>query len=211
VFYKQSNQHSLEDNMQPKNKKILIWVVAGVAVIAALALAFFLGRGTSSDDNDTTATSSTTSTARTATTPQAPTVTVTVPSQPSTAPSSSGPYSSMGAAVSYVEAKDMQVLDPGSTWQNGDTLHVIHATPLDSASYGGDFYYFFVDGYQVAEEVFTSAVSSQTIDSTTFAVTFNVYLSTDPHCCPSGGASTVQFHWDGGNLVTNGSMQGATM
>lgn len=196
--------------MQPKNKKILIGVLVGVAVIAVVALAYFLGRSSSSVDGKKTSSSTT----PTATTPAetTPTVTVTVPVEPEPAPEPApGPYASMGAASSYVEAKGMTLLDPGATWHDGNTLHVIHATPTGSASYGGDFYYFFVNGYQVAEETFTSAASSQTVDSTTFSVTFNVYLPTDPHCCPSGGTSTVQFNWDGGSLVTIGSMNGATM
>jgi len=68
-----------------------------------------------------------------------------------------------------------------------------------------------VDGYLVGEHDFTSAQAGHALNGTTFAVTFNVYLPANPHCCPTGGASTVQFHWDGSDLVTSGSMQGATM
>lgn len=103
------------------------------------------------------------------------------------------------------------MIEPATTWQTGSALHVIHATPVGGASYGGDYYFFFVDGYLVGEHAFTSAQTGLTVNGTTFAVTFNVYLSADPHCCPTGGASTVQFHWDGSALVTSGSMQGATM
>lgn len=194
--------------MQPRNKKILIGVLAGVVVIAIIVAAYFIGR--SSGDDTKTASSTTPTQTATRTTESTPMVTVTTPAETVPEPVT-GPYTTMGAAVSYVEAKGMTVLDPGSTWHDSNTLHVIHGTPSDSASYGGDFYYFFVDGYQVAEETFTSAMSSATVDSTTFTVTFNVYLSTDPHCCPSGGTSTVNFNWDGGSLVTIGSMTGATM
>lgn len=58
---------------------------------------------------------------------------------------------------------------------------------------------------------FTSASSEAIVDNTTFAVTYNVYMAGDPHCCPSGGTATVQFHWDGSRLVTAGSMRGAEM
>ncbi len=102
-------------------------------------------------------------------------------------------------------------IEPAATWQPGSTLHVIHSTPAGGASYGGDFYFFFVNGYMVDEERFTSAQSAQAIDDLTFAVTFNVFLPADPHCCPSGGVSTVQFQWDGSSMATTGSMSGATM
>jgi hypothetical protein len=193
--------------MDPKTKKIMLIVLGVIAAIAIVAGAYFIGRGSSDDEGKTS----------TSTTPTTETVTVAPEPEPEPgpapepAPSPSGPYSSMGQAVSYVEGKGMTVFDPGATWHDGNTLHVIHGTPSESASYGGDFFYFFVDGLQVAEESFTSAVSSYTVDSTTFSVSFNVYLPSDPHCCPTGGQSTVQFNWDGGSLVTIGSMDGASM
>lgn len=201
--------------MQPNQKKILIGVIIGLVALAAIVAAYLLGR---SGGDSTASTTPTTTTSRTSTTPTeaAPVKTVTVQattSTPAPAPATTGPYTTEGAAAAHVAAEGdgMQVLDPGATWQPGGTLHVIHATPTGGASYGGDFYYFFVEGYQVGTQIFTSAASSAMLDGSTFAVTFNVYLSMDPHCCPSGGQSTVQFYWDGGSLVTVGSMTGATM
>lgn len=194
--------------MQPKNKNIILGVVIGVVVITIALAAFWLGRS-SSDSKSTTTTVVSTATV-TSTTPTRSTGSTTQTNPP--APSS-GPYTSMSAAVSFVEAQEggMSAIDPATTWQPGATLNVIHATPTGTASYGGDFYFFFVNGYLVGQETFTSAVTSQIIDAQTFAVTFNVYLPTDPHCCPTGGTSTVQFWWDGGSIVTIGSMDGATM
>lgn len=191
-------------------------VVLGVVIVAVALAAFMLGRGTS--DNKSTATTAattgsatTTNKATTATTSTKTTSSVEDTNPP--APPAHGPYSTMGAAASYVEAQDggMATIDPAATWQPDATLHVIHATPAGTASYGGDFYFFFVNGYLVGQEQFTSAESAHAIDNQTFAVTFHVYLPTDPHCCPSGGTSTVQFLWDGSSLVTVGSMAGATM
>lgn len=192
--------------MTPKNKKILIWVLVVLGVIAVGLAAYFIGRSTSGDDTETKTTPTRTMTETVTVEPEPE-----PEPEPQPEPEPSGPYTSMGAASSYVESQGMTVLDPGSTWHDGNVLHVIHATPTGSASYGGDFYYFFVDGYEVGQETFTSASSSGTVDSTTFTVTFNVYLPTDPHCCPSGGTSTVNFNWDGSSLVTIGSMDGANM
>ena len=211
--------------MNPATKRNL--TIGGVVFLAivALVVAFLLGRSTGKEEVlvSTVTTPAATATTSTATTPTATTniqtaTTVAVdntqgsvtPSEPVPGP---GPYSTMDAAVAFVQGQPpgLTVLEPGSTWASGSTMHVIHATPSGSASYGGDIYYFFVNGYFIGEKRFTSSVTHAFVDGTTFAVTFNVYSPGDPHCCPSGGTSTVQFHWDGSYLVTIGSMAGAEM
>jgi hypothetical protein len=140
------------------------------------------------------------------------TATMTKTDTKTTTQNNDGPYTSESAAEGYVQSQgSMELISPDSTWNQHGTLHVLHATPQGGASYGGDYYYFFVDGNAIANEIFTSASSDSIVDSTTFSVTFNVYMPGDPHCCPSGGTSTVQFQWDGSQLVTMGSMQGAEM
>lgn len=196
-----------------KNQKIALGAAIGVVGIAVLALAFLLGRVTGGGETtQTTATTVTmTTTVRTgSTTGRTNTSTGTTTEQ-----ASHGPYNTMNAAVDYVEnqvegAGSFSAIDPGTTWSPTATLHVIHATPVGGASYGGDYYFFFVDGYYVGQEVFTSG-SPVPMDSTTFAVSYQVYLPDDPHCCPTGGTATVRFHWDGSELVTMDSMVGATM
>lgn len=203
--------------MTAKNKKILIGIVSAAVILVVALLAFIIGRITSSDDAVTGATTPVMTVTTTRTVTAARNSTTVANAEEDTNPASQqpahGPYFTIGAATAYVEAQGdgMAAIDPGTTWQPGSTLHVIHATPVGSASYGGDFYYFFVDGYLVGEHAFTSAQTAQTVNGTTYAVTFNVYLPTDPHCCPTGGTSTVQFHWDGSALVSSGSMAGATM
>lgn len=204
--------------MQSNNKRVLVGVIVTLIAIAVLIAAFMWGRSTSSDDrSETTAATTPTATGSrsaaqtTAATTSAAADTALTP--PAPGPPAHGLYNTVGTAAAHVESQEggMSVIDPGTTWQPDAVLHVIRATPEGSASYGGDFYYFFVNGYQVGMENFTSAQSQAVVDGTTFAVTFNVFLPADPHCCPSGGLSTVQFHWDGGSLVTIGSMTGATM
>lgn len=206
--------------MQPNTKKVLIGIAIALAAVALLLAAYLIGRSTGGESSvaktGTTAPATITA-ARTATEPQrVETVTVQAPAPTTPAPAPEpalGPYATMAAASSHVASQEggMQLLDPVTTWNPGGTLHVIRATPEGSASYGGDFFYFFVDGYQVGLQIFTSASAANIVDGATFAVTFNVYLSTDPHCCPSGGLKTVQFYWDGGSLVTIGDMTGATL
>lgn len=198
-----------------RNQKIILGVAAGVAGVAVIALAFLLGRitggGVTTQTTATTVTVTTTAkTSRTGATASA--TTTSTSTQPAT---SQGPYSTMNAAVNYVEnqvesAGSFSAIDPGATWQPAATLHVIHATPVGGASYGGDFYFFFVDGYYVGQEVFTSG-SPVPVDGATFAVSYQVYLPEDPHCCPTGGTNTVRFHWDGSQVVPLDPMPGATM
>jgi hypothetical protein len=201
-----------------------------LGLVAAFSLVFFIP-GCGSDEG----TSTDTSTARTATgktatidtvsttgastaAPTVRTVTVTAPPAPSPAPSgpAAGPYTTQAAAVSYVESlgeagSPMMVLDPSSTWRAGADLHVIHSTISGSASYAGDFYYFFADGNLVGQEYFTYGAPGTHPDTSTFVVDFQVFNPGDPHCCPSGGTASVRFHWNGSILQTLDPMTGAEM
>jgi hypothetical protein len=127
-----------------------------------------------------------------------------------------GPYTTMDAAIGYVESQSelsgaMRLIEPASTWNPSATLHVLHATPSGSASYGGDYYYFFVNGNLVGEESFTHGAPAGTPDDNTLVVEYAISLPTDPHCCPTGGEATVRFQWDGGTLQVLDPMTGATM
>lgn len=203
--------------MESKNKKILYGVLAGLAMIAIIVAVFLIGRGCAEEE---VATQTVTRTVTVAPEPE----TETQP-EPEPAPepqSASVPactdYTTMADAVAYVKnavdpdsALEATILDAASTWQEANTLHVIHATPSGTASWGGDYYYFFVDGCLVGEQSFTRTVSQQTIDGETFDVTFQKYLPSDPHCCPTGGDVSVQFFWNGESLLTIGSLEGASM
>jgi len=141
--------------------------------------------------------------------------------QSSTAPgeqtsSDQGSYTNQTAAEDFVKTQQsgptpMTPIDPSTTWRDDATLHVIHATPKTGNTSRGDFYYFFVDGNYIDSKEFTAGTLSDSIDDATFSVTYSVYKPGDPHCCPSGGKSTVRFQWDGSKLVTLDSMQGAMM
>ena len=199
--------------MKSKNKKILIGAIIGITAVALLFAVFLLGRSCSGKPTGaaTDATSPTMPITKTITVTKTTTTTArTAEAEPTPEPPSGGPYATMADAIAHVEAGGMMALEPATTWQPDAILHVIHATPVGTASYGGDYYYFFVNGYSVGERYFTSAQSSLS-DYSTFTVTYNVYLPADPHCCPSGGIHSVDFHWDGSTLMTIGSMDGATM
>jgi hypothetical protein len=97
---------------------------------------------------------------------------------------------------------------PEVTWRSSATLHVLRATYATGASYGGDYYFFFVVGQAVGMQYFTASSTSMGIDDSTYAVTYAVYRSSDPHCCPTGGQTTVRFHWDGTSVTRLDPMPG---
>jgi hypothetical protein len=153
--------------------------------------------------------------------PASPTATLvyplpTAPSPGPTAASGQGTYTNALAAEDYVKAQAASTgfpftfLDPGVTWGTTATLHVIHATPSGSAGYGGDYFYFFVNGSVVGSQYFTGPIASSSATSpTAYSVVYPVFKPGDPACCPSGGQSTVTFTWSGTALVTSGSLTGA--
>jgi hypothetical protein len=134
---------------------------------------------------------------------------------PSTASSQSapGPYTTIQAAEAYLGDKGpggllLTAIMPAATWRPSAMLHVLHATYATGASYAGDYYFFFVDGQAVGMQYFTASSSSIGVDDSTYAITYAVYRSGDPHCCPAGGQTTVRFHWDGASLVRLDPMPG---
>ena len=217
--------------MTSRNKRIAAITALLLGIVAAVSLVAFVP-GCGSDDESTDTATSKTTTDRTPTTETVSTTdtnttattvrTVTVPAAPAPAPApapsgaTAGPYTTQAAAVSYVESQGdpgspMMTLDPSSTWRAGAVLHVIHATVSGSASYAGDYYYFFVDGNLVGQEYFTYGAPGVHPDSNTFVVDFQVFNPGDPHCCPSGGTASVRFNWDGSSLHTLDPMTGAVM
>lgn len=207
--------------MTARNKKIAIISAIVLGVLAIIVL-FFIVRGCGEDEGgkthtaktattDTT-TSKTVSTAAETASVRTETVTVTTPPpEPD-----HGPYMTMAQAVAYVESSGapgdtMAAIDPSGTWRPAATLHVIQATVSGSGSYAGDYYYFFVNGYLVGQEYFTYGSPGAHPDDSTFMVDFQVFNPGDPHCCPSGGTSSVRFRWDGSSLQTLDPMTGAVM
>jgi hypothetical protein len=123
-------------------------------------------------------------------------------------PSSFGPYSTAAAAERYVSANGLAAQAPEATWRPAAVLHVIHASSTTGADSPGDWYFFFVGGKAVGQRYFTRASSADAVDDVTFAVSYLVFRQGDPHCCPSGGSSTVRFRWQGGQLTALDAMPG---
>jgi hypothetical protein len=144
-------------------------------------------------------------------TPAGPTPSSRVPV--ASTPAGPGPYATLPAAEAYAQTQPGAPFSfPGvSGWQPATPLQVLHATPSQSAGYGGDYYFFFVNGRLVGKQSFTQALSSTATGPAAYQVSFAVYKPGDPVCCPSGGQGSVTFGWNGSALVVSGSLAGATI
>lgn len=207
--------------MTSRNKRIaaIAAIVLGIIVLIAVALA---ARSCGSEEPETTGTVTAGTTSSTASSEAETTTsgirTVTITTSVSAPEPEHGPYMTQAQAVDYVESlgepasgNHMVAVEPGSTWHVDAVLHAIRATVSGSASYAGDYYYFFANGYPVGQEYFTHGEPAPAPGADTFVVSFAVYNPGDPHCCPSGGTATVRFRWDGNSLRTLDPMTGAVM
>jgi hypothetical protein len=112
------------------------------------------------------------------------------PPQP---PNPSSPRTAIDAAVAKVRQLGFTVADT-STYDPSRTLNVVVAVRSGSA-----------DG--TAQQAFGTDTSDTSAgislvwqDDTTSALSYQLYSSADPQCCPTGGSVTVRYHWDGTKL-----------
>ena len=212
-------------------------MAAVLTAAAAGGLSLLAGCGSSSGTTGTAGVTATTPTATTAMTATptgttavdsgSPAAGPSVPAQPAggsaqgaagqASPSQAGPYTTMAAAESYVKAQPdgtpyplAPQNDDTTIWRQNAVLHVIHARIPGGSGDSGDYYYFFVNGNVVGKQIFTNG-SPDLMGGTdsSFFVRFEVYKHGDPGCCPTGGESDVEFVWNGTQLLTQGSLQGA--
>jgi LppP/LprE lipoprotein len=121
----------------------------------------------------------------------------------------SAAYATAADAERFLGANGLSADAPEQTWRPSAVLHVLHATGSGGADYQGDWYFFFVSGRLVGQRFFSHASNQSPVDEATFSVSYNVFHPGDPHCCPSGGQTTVRFHWNGTRLTTLDPVPGA--
>jgi hypothetical protein len=191
---------------------------APLVVAAILATGLLMGCRAGSDNPTiqvpsptASPTSPPSSPTQTATSTTGPAAAVTSPasvpsSTPTKAPAAS--YTTIPSAEAYVATQAVETgfsfgfIAPDATWGQTAVLHGLRATPQGAAGYGGDYYYFFVDGRPVGRQYFTGPVTDRRVDASTLSVTYPVYKPGDAHCCPSGGMATATLHWNGSKLVS---------
>src|SRR2546425_11766097 len=122
---------------------------------------------------------------------------------------SSAGYATAADGERFLSSNGLTADAPEQTWRPSAVLHVLHATGAGGADYQGDWYFFFVNGRLAGQQFFSHASGQSPVDPATFSVTYNVFQPGDPHCCPSGGQTTVRFHWNGSRLTTLDPIPGA--
>jgi hypothetical protein len=147
-----------------------------------------------------------TTTAPTKTAPKA-TRTATAPAFVQTAPPASGP---LGAAEGAVSRAGYTVRDP-STYKSSDTLQVllgVRGTSADPQQQA----FFFVNGRYIGTDARSPSGSLSVVSTSDTAVTvrYHLYRPSDQGCCPSGGATDVEFALNNGMLTPSSEIPPTT-
>ena len=195
--------------VEPSHRTRSVWLSVAVLIVVAslVGLGFAFSRRSNSSNNAGAPTSTdalgtstsvphTTTTATTTDAPASPLPATTVPN----ADSSSFDYS---AAVHTIENLGYTVLaSQGDEAQAGGPLYVLTATCTDSADGFCQNAFFFIDNRYIGTDISgkDEGVSVSWQHADTVALTYPLYVTEDPPCCPTGGVRTVRFHWDGSFL-----------
>lgn len=123
------------------------------------------------------------------------------PAPPATPNSDTGRYS-LAAAEALVVAHGYRP-SPTTTWTGASGLQVIIGTVLGSADGYDNLAFFFYDNHYLGTDSITGSANIQQLwsDDTTIALSYQLYNSQDPMCCPTGGSATVRYHWTGTHLI----------
>lgn len=134
--------------------------------------------------------------------PPVPTPTLT-PSTPASTPIlSPTPASTLYAATTVVNSRGYTIHDT-STFQAGMTLNILIGVKTGSADGYDKLAFFFVNGQYIGTDTLQPSASIRMVWRTgdTIALSYNLYQGGDPMCCPTGGAATVRYYWDGKTLT----------
>jgi hypothetical protein len=164
-----------------------------------------------STDSTSTAGSSTTAPAPLAEptpTSTPPTSVQLLPVYPDTEAATPATPADPGVSAGTAEAAQAVVESHGYTpnsvpqWSGTATLDVITATATGSADgYDQRAFFFHHGSYLGTDARLPSAeVSEAWSTDDTIALTYQLYNTDDPACCPSAGSALVRFHWTGTEL-----------
>lgn len=107
-------------------------------------------------------------------------------------------------AMSRVEQEGYTV-DESNTfgYEESSSLNVLIGTATGSADGYNKKAFFFYNGEYLGTD--TSGASAQINvawrDDKTIAINYILYKTKDPLCCPTAGAATVRFQWNGNKMV----------
>lgn len=109
---------------------------------------------------------------------------------------------SLEAAIKLIEQKDYVVFDGSNAWHSPLGLNVLIGACAGAEGYCKQAFFFYNGEYLGTD---TSDPSSQINvawrNNDTIALNYVLYRRDDPTCCPTAGAVTVRFQWDGNKLI----------
>ncbi|MET9259903.1 LppP/LprE family lipoprotein [Amycolatopsis sp. NPDC004079] len=180
--------------------------VAIVVAVLGLTAAVGTDRATRTTADSTTTTPEPTPTIPSSPEPVLPPVSTqsSVPTATSTEDPepTAGPRTTLADAEAVVQAKGYRPY-PGTSWVSADGLQVILATIAESADGYANRAFFFHDGKYLGTDTSADSAGIQEAWSTdtTIALSYELYNTEDPQCCPTANTATVRYHWTGTRLV----------
>lgn len=104
--------------------------------------------------------------------------------------------------IERVKQEGYSVIDGINTWNPSESLNVLIGACTGAEGYCKKAFFFYNGNYLGTD---TSDPSSQISfvwrTNDTVALNYVLYHKEDPMCCPTAGAATVRFKWDGNKLV----------
>lgn len=121
----------------------------------------------------------------------------------SSVPGNSQSFTDLDLAIKRVEKEGYTVIDGSKTWySSSESLNILIGACAGAEGYCKQAFFFYNGEYLGTD---TSEPSSQISivwrDDTTIALNYVLYHKDDPMCCPTAGAVTVRFQWNGSKLV----------
>jgi hypothetical protein len=106
------------------------------------------------------------------------------------------------AATAVVRAHGYTPTDP-SEYHSNQTLRVLVGTRTGSSDGHGQQAFFFVDGRYIGTDTKEPSASVRVVSQgdTEVTLSYPLYRSSDPLCCPSAGRATVRFQLNNGRLA----------
>lgn len=105
-------------------------------------------------------------------------------------------------AIATVESEGYQVFNPDS-YDPSYPLRVLIGIKKDSATgYAQRAFFFYGDEYLGNDTSADSAtIEYEGQDDNTISLSYKLYRSDDPNCCPTAGEATVRYDWNGSELT----------
>lgn len=106
------------------------------------------------------------------------------------------------STIALIKQKGFTVID-SNFWSKSSLLNVLLGMCTGSADGYCKQAFFFYNGEYLGTDTLSPSAQINIVwrDDTTIALNYILYNKDDPMCCPTAGAVTVRFQWDGNKLM----------